>query len=444
MLPKFYYINLDRSEDRLKHMNKFFRKLEKKTDFKPRFQRIQAFDGGKENVDNFSNIKLQDMWLNKEQNRKAIGPEFGCCYSHIKAMHTFLNDSENTDDIAFMCEDDLELFKIEKEYFRKMMFQIIDKTNKDGIVAISCVGSPMIIEPLAANLKSPIFLDYHSHIGKLYGTGCYAINRKTAESIVKKHWEDGKLIIDKHHNSMVADHFIYPRGDRTTFMIPSIFTLRPQNDSYIHKQHLEMHDKVQICMFKMWNNFNVAKATDVAIISNNSWGSDYYIQKTKKYNTPTVNSLFSPEDYVKFIEKFDAYIKVDLQKAVLQKSDSNYPVGKLVLDNEEVVIHFIKETSWEDALKHWEERKVLLPKKSEIIFKFCDREFEGKLTEQLLDRFYKIPNIKKVVFLSDYCKFKNKFTEKKYGAKLIAEKFSDSDKKCCPEGDKLYRICGVN
>ena len=30
MLPKFYFINLDRSEDRLKHMNKFFKKIEKK------------------------------------------------------------------------------------------------------------------------------------------------------------------------------------------------------------------------------------------------------------------------------------------------------------------------------------------------------------------------------------------------------------------------------
>ena len=115
MLPKFYFINLDRSDDRLQHMTKFFKKVEKKTGMKPRYQRIKAFDGRNENVDNYSNLKLKDMWHKKENYRKAIGPEFGCTYSHIKSMKAFLDDKDNTDDIAFICEDDLELFKIGKD-----------------------------------------------------------------------------------------------------------------------------------------------------------------------------------------------------------------------------------------------------------------------------------------------------------------------------------------
>ena len=54
------------------------------------------------------------MWHKKDNGVKAIGPEFGCCYSHIKSMQAFIDDKENTDDVAFICEDDLELFKIEK------------------------------------------------------------------------------------------------------------------------------------------------------------------------------------------------------------------------------------------------------------------------------------------------------------------------------------------
>lgn len=441
MLPKFYFINLDRSPDRLKHMNKFFKKIEKKTDMKPRFTRISGFDGGKENVDNFSNIKLKDMWLNKEHGRKAIGPEFGCTYSHIKAMNEFLNDTENKDDVAFMCEDDLELFKIEKEFFHKIVDECIDKTKKTDLVSVSCVGSPIVITPMVDTAKGPTFLDYHSNRGKLYGTGCYMISRKLARKIVDRYWKDGKLIIDKNHNSMVADHFIYPQGKETSFMIPSLFTLRKENDSYIHSEHLEMHDNVQKMMFQMWSRFNVTKSSKIAIISNNNWGVDYYKKKGEKYNTPTVDTKMSPEDYIKFVENFDEYIKVSPKEV---ESLEKYPVGKLEVNSEKVIIHFTQESNWEIALKHWEERKNLLPKKSSIIFKICDNKFKGSLSSDLLDRFYNSKISKKVVFLSEFCNYKDKYTNKQYDAKVIPSKFCDNKNKCCPDGNKLYQICGIN
>ena len=104
---------------------------------KPRFQRIKAFDGKNENVDEHSNLKLSDMWHKKEQNRKAIGPEFGCTYSHLKGMKAYLDDSDNKDDIAFICEDDLELFKIGKGYFQNIVKQTIEITKKTWIS--SCI-----------------------------------------------------------------------------------------------------------------------------------------------------------------------------------------------------------------------------------------------------------------------------------------------------------------
>lgn len=441
MLPKFYFINLDRSPDRLKHMNKFFRKVQKKTEMHPRFQRISGFDGGKENVDNFCNLKLKNMWLNRSQGRKAIGPEFGCTYSHIKAMKAYLDDKENTDDVAFMCEDDLELYKIEKEYFHKIVKECVDKTRKIELVSVSCVGSPIIIGPLVETSKGPTFLDYHNNRGKLYGTGCYMISRKLAKKIVDKYWKNNKLIIDSNHNSMVADHFIYPQGLNTTFMIPSLFTLRKENDSYIHSEHLEMHNNVQIMMFKMWDRFNVTKKSEIAIISNNNWGIDYYKKNGKKFNTPTVDTIMSPEDYIKFIENFDEYLKVAPEKI---DSEESYPVGKLDIKSESIIVHFSKENNWELALKHWEERKQLLPKKSSILFKICDRKFKGELSSELLNRFYKSKISKKVVFLSDFCEYKDKFTSKEFDAKVIPKQFCDNQNKCCPEGDKLYKICGIN
>jgi uncharacterized protein (DUF1919 family) len=289
--------------------------------------------------------------------------------------------------------------------------------------------------------KGPTFLDYHRNRGKLYGTGCYMISRKLAEKIVKKYWKDGKLIIQPNHQSMVADHFIYPQGEQATFLIPSLFTLRKENDSHIKPAHLEMHDNVQKMMFNMWNRFNVTKSSSVAVISNNEWGMDYYKKKGKKYNTPTVDTKMSPEDYIKFVENFDDYLKVVPEK---EESDSSYPVGKLVLNDNSILIHFIKEDNWEIALKHWEDRKKMLPKKSSILFKLCDRKFNGTLNDDLLSRFYKSKISKKVVFLSEFCDFKDKYTDKKYDAKVIPSQFCDNKNKCCPEGDKLYQICGIN
>lgn len=441
MLPKFYFINLDRSEDRLKHMNKFFKKVEKKTELKPRFQRISGFDGGKENVDNYSNLNLRDMWLSKEQGRKAIGPEFGCSYSHVKAMNSFLNDDENKDDLAFMCEDDLELFKIEKDFFKKTVGEIVKKVKYCDLVSVSCVGSPMVIDPMINEITGPVFLDYHSNRGKLYGTGCYAISRKLAQKIVSKHWNNGKLIIDPNHQSMVADHFIYPQGDKTSFIVPSLFTLRKENDSYIHSEHLQMHDRVQISMFKMWDKFNVTKKSDFAIISNNNWGVDYYTKNSKKINTPTYNTHISPEDYIKFLENFEEYLNITPTKV---ESEKEYPIGHLDLNGIKIQINFVKEENWDTALQNWEERKKLLPKKSEILFKICDRGFNGELSSELLERFYKCNLNKKVVFLSEFCSYKDKFLDKKFGAKIIASKFSDNKNKCCPVGEKLYQICGIN
>ena len=444
-IPKFYFINLERSKDRLEHMNKFFKKIKKKTGMAPRFQRVDAFDGKKmeANIDNLSNIKLKDMWHKKENNRHAIGPEFGCTYSHIKSMKVFLDDKENTDDVAFICEDDLELFKIGEDFFKNILNQIIVAAKKHELVAVSCVGSPVLIGPMINTIKQPAFVDYHDNRGKLYGTGCYIITRDLAKNITDKYWQNNKLIIPENHTSMVADHFIYPQALKTMFMIPSLFAIKPENDSYIHSEHLSMHDQVQKMMFQMWSNFNIATKTEVAIISNNEWGEDYYLNKTIKYNTPTIGTKFSPEDYVKFIEKFEEYLKVN----IVEESNVTYPIGKLSLpeSNESILIHFVDEKTWVMAERHWMDRKTLLPKnKSDILFKICDSKFNGTLTDDLLKRFYKSGISKKVVFLSEYCEFKEKYINKKYDAKNIPLKYCDSKNKSCPSGKELFKLCGIN
>ena len=71
ILPKFYYINLERANDREIHMKKFFKKLRKKTDFDVRYQRIDALDASKEDLSKYSNLNIDMMYHRRHTLQKA-------------------------------------------------------------------------------------------------------------------------------------------------------------------------------------------------------------------------------------------------------------------------------------------------------------------------------------------------------------------------------------
>ena len=258
MLPKFYYINLNSCKDRKEHMKNFFRKLENKTKLSCKYQRIEALDAKNVNISEYSNLTLDEMWNFRDSNKKAVPGEFGCIYSHIKSMNTFINDTDNKDDYALICEDDLDLFKININFFVEMINKIKDHVLKNDLLSLSCVGSPIIISQIADKIQQPVFLDYNSNKGGLYGTGCYIISRKLAKEIVSKYWNNNKFIIPKDHLSIAADHFLYPLSSTSSFMVPSLFTIKIENDSIIHSEHVMMQENVQKMMFSIWKKLNLA------------------------------------------------------------------------------------------------------------------------------------------------------------------------------------------
>lgn len=441
MLPKFYYINLDHCKDRKEHMKKFFKKLECKTKLECRYQRIEALNAKNSDLTKYSNLSLDKMW-NLRDKKQAVPGEFGCTYSHLKSLYTYINDTDNKDDYALICEDDIDLFKISMDFFVEMMKKVIEHVSKTNLVSLSCVGSPIIISQINDKIDKPIFLDYNSHKGGLYGTGCYIISRKLATNIVSKYWNDNKFIIPNDHTSIAADHFIYPLNENTSFMIPSLFTIKIDNNSYIHSEHIMMQDNVQKIMFKLWKKFNLTIEKEVSIISNNEWGKNYFTKNNVEVNTPTISTYFTPSDYILFLENFDeCMLKKPEQK---DKSNTCYPVGIINLDNNKLVtIHFTQERSWEAAIENWENRKKKLPKKSDILFKFCDREFKGKFSEDLLKRFVDCDLSKKVAFISEYFDYQDKDLSKNKIIRTIPINLSDQEKKSSPNGSKLYQICGT-
>lgn len=58
------------------------------------------------------------------------------------------------------------------------------------------------------------------------------------------------------------------------------------------------------------------------IISNNCWAGIVSQYLGIKYYTPTIGLYFFAEEYIKFLERFDYYIKQDLK--IIETKDSRY------------------------------------------------------------------------------------------------------------------------
>ena len=250
---KFYYINLNRSQERNKNMLLFFNNLSQIFD-NINFERIEGLDGNNEDLDQYINLfKFTDLkgsyYINKNiyhygvkfnTHNKAVFEqplkkgEFGCLYSHLKAIYEF---SKTEDDYAIICEDDLDNnFIYKSNYLNSQLNYLIEELDKYGIIILSSVGNNKIINNI---LNKKIFLNkdclYKFKPYCFFGTGCYLINKKTANKIVDSCLIfKNNMIIDfpTTKTSLVADNFIYSFAN-TYVYLPSLFFVKDDNDSLI-------------------------------------------------------------------------------------------------------------------------------------------------------------------------------------------------------------------
>lgn len=467
MLPKFYFINLDKCNERKSHMESFFKKIKNIYDLNITYERIPGLDACSDGILNRTNnlldlcsLDFNKLYHSREQNRKLKLQEFGCIYSHLLALKRYINDKSNNQDFAIICEDDIDLFKIKKENFYEIIKIVNNFIPSNEIISLSCVGSPILIENISKQINSPILLEYNSHKGALYGTGCYMITRKCATNIINKYFKNDKLIIDETHNSIVADHFLYPQSNKSTFLIPSLIATRESNESLIHPDHIVMQENNQKMMFNLWIKFNVADIKKKSIITNNEWGVSYINENN---NSPTNGTCFKPEDFINFLENFDDFIKEKIHHK--EKSNTNYVIGTLETNGLNIEVHFINQKEWIMCEEIWNNGINNLPKnKDDIVIKMCDREFKGRFTNDIINRFLKLEFKNKNLFLSEY-KIDNidEWTSLKNFLKsdlneckidiskiigsclrIIPKNESDNDKKTSPNAKKLFKLCGVS
>lgn len=245
-IPKLYYINLKGSKERNTHMIKFFNDLSENINSKLRISRISALDSKNTNIQDHCNL---DINLLRYKSRNVTSAEFCCTYSHLTAMKEFITDEENTDDYAFICEDDLSLFNIDYKHYFNYILSLVKETNPK-IISVFCGGSVSTLKKFKKITEAQL-LNFSEHI--LYGTGCYLISRNFAEKLVSEYFKDNKLYIDS-SVVLLADQFIYNYAETTKFLLPPLFSERDNNRSLIHQKNIKNHVRSKNLCIEMWKN----------------------------------------------------------------------------------------------------------------------------------------------------------------------------------------------
>jgi uncharacterized protein (DUF1919 family) len=146
---------------------------------------------------------------------------------------------------------------------------------------------------------------------------------------------------------------------------------------------------------------NKIKNINFSIIGNNCLVVGVYHKFGLKYTTPTVGLVFFSEDYIRFLENLEYYLKQPLifkktskfAEANMLRETKQYPIGVLPDDIE---IHFMHYKSQEEAIEKWNKRvKRINFENLFIIYSDGDR-----FKEELLSRYEMLPYAHKIFFSS--------------------------------------------
>ena len=142
------------------------------------------------------------------------------------------------------------------------------------------------------------------------------------------------------------------------------------------------------------------KIKNLTIISNNCWAGIVSQYLGIKYYTPTIGLYFFSEEYIKFLERFDYYIKQKLEiidtkdskyyDEMIKKNHQNAIVGKL----DDVEIVFLHMKTGKEAIEKWNKRVKRINRRN-IIFKFCE---QNECSSEHIKRFENLPFKNKICF----------------------------------------------
>jgi hypothetical protein len=238
---KFYWINLDRATHRKERMEQEFAKRNISN------RRVTAFDGQTFDFRPFIESKIPHAQLMKQKF------EISTTLSHLKALHCFVQDG---DDIAIICEDDLS-FEYEG-LWRKSLHELLkDAPENWQVLQLGLtINVPKEWHNIMALGKT--YLQRKAH---WYSALAYAVKRDHAIRILT-HYSipcDAKTPFSARFRILNTDQtqserIVIGTGPNTYLVYPPVFTYPSNNDSFIHPNHLRMHESSKNMIAKAYLN----------------------------------------------------------------------------------------------------------------------------------------------------------------------------------------------
>ena len=202
-----YWINLDRSPERRKNMEKMF---QDNIFIDISNERFSAIDGN--NPDSINKIEYRNP--NEGSN------VYACLLSHLESIRKFNNSKY---DIALILEDDCTLDF--KKYWKKSVKEIINNAPNDWeIIMLSYYfeGDSHILWDWS-KMKN----DYTDH--ETYSALSYIINKKGSNKLINDIYKNDKYTL-KQHLSPHADRYIFASLKTYVYKYP-MFIYKTENDS---------------------------------------------------------------------------------------------------------------------------------------------------------------------------------------------------------------------
>jgi GR25 family glycosyltransferase involved in LPS biosynthesis len=230
-IDAIYWINLQSSVDRRNAMLQMFHDIV----FKGiPIERINASDGKREDI-------MSKFTFTKTPNTKL---EYACLLSHLNAIKTF---SESKYNIALIMEDDATLEF--KPYWKQTIKQIMKSAPSDWEIIQLCY----IIND---NMPTHTFTKINNNLldsTKYFSMCAYIIKKDAAKKLIQQIYlhDTHKYIL---HNNIKheADIYIYSLLSSYTYKYP-FFIYKTDNDSNIHDDHIEFHNKSKRKVLTLYN-----------------------------------------------------------------------------------------------------------------------------------------------------------------------------------------------
>jgi GR25 family glycosyltransferase involved in LPS biosynthesis len=179
----YYYINLNRSKERKKHMQKTFKDIE----------RIEAYDGNI--IETYKEINFNNIETKISKNKLC------CTLSHLKTIFQAYLDKKQE---ILVLEDDMNI-----TYFNQWKLKIKDILNKKPINAECIIFYCNNEKEVASMIKEKDLFSEWKLEKNRWATGAYYINRLGMKKLYDLFYKNNSYHIKHIQCEALADHLLY-------------------------------------------------------------------------------------------------------------------------------------------------------------------------------------------------------------------------------------------